>query len=95
MNAFDKLLIFYGCFKGLIVWKFNPTGVTTFRQCSKMKLRHLQSFLEQIDGFEKPKILLEQYVTPPHLAAHMLFTIQVIKTDRVCFFVMTLFLVTI
>lgn len=42
-----------------------------------MKLRHLQSFLEQIDGFEKPKILLEQYITPPHLASHMLFTIQV------------------
>lgn len=42
-----------------------------------MKLRHLQSFLEQIEGFDKPKVLLEQYVTPAHLAAHMLFTIQV------------------
>ncbi|KAF2881274.1 hypothetical protein ILUMI_24893 [Ignelater luminosus] len=41
-----------------------------------MKLRHLQELLQQIDDFEEPKILLEQYVTPPHLASHMLHTIQ-------------------
>lgn len=41
-----------------------------------MKLRHLEELLQDIDGFEKPKILLEQYVTPPHLGSHMLHTIQ-------------------
>ncbi|KAJ8921560.1 hypothetical protein NQ315_010465 [Exocentrus adspersus] len=32
--------------------------------------------LPSISGFEKPKVLLEQYVTPPHLGSHMLYTIQ-------------------
>ncbi|KAK4883212.1 hypothetical protein RN001_006531 [Aquatica leii] len=41
-----------------------------------MKLRHLQELLQQIDDFHKPKILLEQYATPSHLASHMLYTIQ-------------------
>ncbi|EWM22042.1 methyltransferase-like protein 5 [Nannochloropsis gaditana] len=37
-----------------------------------MKLRHLESFLSQVDGFEAPKWGLEQYLTPPHLAARVL-----------------------
>ncbi|KAK5650530.1 hypothetical protein RI129_001559 [Pyrocoelia pectoralis] len=41
-----------------------------------MKLRHLQELLQQIDGFDNPKVHLEQYITPPHLASHMLHTIQ-------------------
>ncbi|KAB0801984.1 hypothetical protein PPYR_04170 [Photinus pyralis] len=41
-----------------------------------MKLRHLEELLQQIDGFDNPKLLLEQYVTPSHLASHMLHTIQ-------------------
>lgn len=44
-----------------------------------MKLRCLEECLQQVRGFERPNISLEQYVTPPHLGAHMLFTIQVIK----------------
>lgn len=42
-----------------------------------MKLRHLEEILQQVDGFQKPKVLLEQYVTPSHIGAHMLFTVQV------------------
>ena len=34
-----------------------------------MKLKHLESILQQVDGFEDPQIKLEQYLTPPHLAA--------------------------
>lgn len=41
-----------------------------------MKLKHLEQQLQSMNGFEKPKILLEQYVTPVHLASHMLYTIQ-------------------
>lgn len=41
-----------------------------------MKLRHLQELLQQIDDFDKPNIALEQYITPPHLASHMLHTMQ-------------------
>lgn len=42
-----------------------------------LKLRQLEEVLEDVDGFEKPKLVLEQYVTPSHLASHMLYTIQV------------------
>eukprot|EP00163_Fabomonas_tropica_P021262 TRINITY_DN37279_c0_g1_i1.p1 TRINITY_DN37279_c0_g1~~TRINITY_DN37279_c0_g1_i1.p1 ORF type:complete len:223 (-),score=29.26 TRINITY_DN37279_c0_g1_i1:6-674(-) len=37
-----------------------------------MKLKHLQSQLEDVQPFEKAKFALEQYPTTPHLAAHML-----------------------
>ncbi|XP_069009890.1 rRNA N6-adenosine-methyltransferase METTL5 [Embiotoca jacksoni] len=41
-----------------------------------MKLKELESCLQQVDTFEEPKILLEQYPTSPHIAACMLDTIQ-------------------
>lgn len=34
----------------------------------KLKLKELESRLQQVDGFEKPKLLLEQYPTRPHIA---------------------------
>lgn len=33
-----------------------------------MKLKELESCLQQVDVFEEPKILFEQYPTRPHLA---------------------------
>ncbi|KAK7169501.1 hypothetical protein R3I93_005462 [Phoxinus phoxinus] len=42
----------------------------------KMKLKELESCLQQVDGFEEPKILLEQYPTSPHIAGCMLYTIH-------------------
>lgn len=41
-----------------------------------MKLKELESYLQQVDTFEAPKILLEQYPTSPHIAACMLYTIH-------------------
>ncbi|CAG9823176.1 unnamed protein product [Phaedon cochleariae] len=41
-----------------------------------MKLKHLEQRLQDISMFDKPKIVLEQYVTPSHLGSHMLYTIQ-------------------
>lgn len=41
-----------------------------------IKLKKLEEYLQCIDTFEKPKVLLEQYVTPSHIASHFLFTIQ-------------------
>ncbi|KAJ8938608.1 hypothetical protein NQ314_011416 [Rhamnusium bicolor] len=41
-----------------------------------LKLKHIEERLQCISEFEKPKILLEQYVTPSHLGSHMLYTIQ-------------------
>lgn len=34
----------------------------------KLRLKELESRLQQVDGFEKPKLLLEQYPTRPHIA---------------------------
>lgn len=33
-----------------------------------MKLKELESCLQQVDTFEEPKVLLEQYPTSPHIA---------------------------
>ncbi|XP_052247931.1 rRNA N6-adenosine-methyltransferase METTL5-like isoform X2 [Dreissena polymorpha] len=42
----------------------------------QLKLKELETYLEEVDGFENPKVLLEQYSTPAHLAACMLYTIH-------------------
>ena len=36
-----------------------------------MKLKQLVQLLQQVDGFEAPKIGLEQYQTSPEIAARM------------------------
>ncbi|GBN21479.1 Methyltransferase-like protein 5 [Araneus ventricosus] len=36
------------------------------------KVKKLEQILSTLDIFEKPNIALEQYPTPPHIAAHML-----------------------
>ncbi|XP_061712528.1 rRNA N6-adenosine-methyltransferase METTL5 [Cydia pomonella] len=41
-----------------------------------MKLKTLQGHLQELSGFEKPKVQLEQYETPPHIAAIALYTMQ-------------------
>jgi len=46
-----------------------------------MKRRELEQHLEDVDGFEKPKILLEQYVTKPHIASCMIHTIENVYGD--------------
>ena len=43
---------------------------------ARMKLRELETHLEDVEAFNNPKILLEQYPTRPHIAACMLHTIQ-------------------
>ncbi|GCB61759.1 rRNA N(6)-adenosine-methyltransferase METTL5 isoform X1 [Scyliorhinus torazame] len=45
------------------------------------KLKELESLLQQVDVFEQPKLLLEQYPTSPHIAAHMLYTIHTTFND--------------
>lgn len=46
-----------------------------------IKLKTLEQHLQQASTFDKPKIHLEQYATTPHLAAHMLYTIQACYDD--------------
>ncbi|KOB69332.1 Methyltransferase [Operophtera brumata] len=43
---------------------------------ANMKMKTLQGHLQQLSGFSNPKIELEQYETPPHIAAIALYTIQ-------------------
>lgn len=42
----------------------------------KLSIKHLESFLQDIDGFDAPKLELEQYATPPHIAALVLNAID-------------------
>ncbi|XP_072903370.1 rRNA N(6)-adenosine-methyltransferase METTL5 isoform X2 [Hemitrygon akajei] len=46
-----------------------------------MKLKELESLLQQVEGFDRPKLLLEQYPTSPHIAARMLYTIHTTFDD--------------
>lgn len=41
-----------------------------------IKLKKLEEYLQSVDGFDEPKISLEQYITPSHIASVMLYTIQ-------------------
>ncbi|XP_076397310.1 rRNA N(6)-adenosine-methyltransferase METTL5 isoform X2 [Megachile rotundata] len=43
---------------------------------ANISLRKLEEYLQQVDGFEKPKILLEQYSTSAHIASCMLYCAQ-------------------
>jgi len=47
----------------------------------QMKLKELESWLEDVDVFEQPKIKLEQYPTTPHIAACMLHTMAATFDD--------------
>ena len=38
------------------------------RRMAKLKLKQLQSHLQDVDTFNEPKVLLEQYPTTPHIA---------------------------
>jgi putative methylase len=38
-----------------------------------MKLKHLEMTLQRLDGFTRPRAALEQYQTPPPLAARLLY----------------------
>jgi len=43
---------------------------------AKIKLKKLTEHLQSVEGFDHPKLSLEQYETPAHIACMMLFTIQ-------------------
>lgn len=42
----------------------------------RLSLKQLECRLQDIDDFERPKIELEQYATPPHIAATLINTID-------------------
>lgn len=41
-----------------------------------MTLKHLESYIQTLGDFDEPKLELEQYATPPHIAALMLNVIN-------------------
>ncbi|KAG5684669.1 hypothetical protein PVAND_013887 [Polypedilum vanderplanki] len=71
--------------------QFNQAARATFQQAQStssgffiltdsnfatIKLKKLEEYLQCVDSFENPKILLEQYITPSHISSHFLYTIQ-------------------
>ena len=38
----------------------------------KLKIKNIESYLQGVDSFQKPNIELEQYQTPPRIAAEIL-----------------------
>lgn len=46
-----------------------------------IKLKKLEEYLQCLDDFEKPKVVLEQYPTPPHIASQILYSIQTVHDD--------------
>jgi len=49
-----------------------------------MKLKELQSLLQDVETFNAPKVELEQYPTSVELAASMLYTIDTVYRDLEC-----------
>ncbi|EDV97954.1 rRNA N6-adenosine-methyltransferase METTL5 [Drosophila grimshawi] len=48
---------------------------------ARLKMKKLEEYLQCVDHFEQPKILLEQYPTPPHIAACMTHHMQAQHDD--------------
>ena len=46
-----------------------------------MKVKHLESILQGVEQFRDPKVDLEQYPTPPHLAAHIALHLKEFLTE--------------
>lgn len=46
-----------------------------------MKLRVLEEWLQGLEGFDKPKLTLEQYATPSHIASCMTHSMQVLLLE--------------
>uniref|UniRef100_A0A1A9VWC4 Methyltransferase-like protein 5 n=1 Tax=Glossina austeni TaxID=7395 RepID=A0A1A9VWC4_GLOAU len=42
----------------------------------RLKMKNLEECLQGLDGFENPKVQLEQYCTPAHIASCVLYNIQ-------------------
>lgn len=56
---------------------FQCLWVTSYCNTFTMvRLKELESWLQELQGFDTPKVTLEQYQTPPHIAAHIAHTIE-------------------
>lgn len=53
----------------------------TNKRLTKLSIKNLESYLQDLEDFEEPKIDLEQYGTPPHIGALMLYTIEQTYND--------------
>ncbi|KNZ44995.1 hypothetical protein VP01_85g10 [Puccinia sorghi] len=51
------------------------------KKAGTIRLKDLEAELQPLDGFDVPKIDLEQYVTSAHLASHMIFTAETTYAD--------------
>ena len=47
------------------------------KEKGRFKIKHLISHLSSVEQFPSPKIELEQYMTPPDIAAHLFSILDV------------------
>lgn len=52
-----------------------------FTKHKRLSIKQLESCLQDLDDFDSPRVELEQYATPPHIAALMLNTIDLTYND--------------
>jgi len=45
----------------------------------KLKVKNIEMALQDVEIFEKPKVELEQYHTPPRTAAEILYKIETVR----------------
>lgn len=43
---------------------------------ARLRLLELETYLRELEQFDTPKVRLEQYSTPPHIGAHILYAAQ-------------------
>lgn len=53
----------------------------SYNKRKQLTIKQLESHLQDLYDFDKPKVDLEQYATPPHIAALMLNTIECAYND--------------
>jgi predicted RNA methylase len=51
-------------------------AIVTMPGAKKLSIKQLESYLQDLDDFQSPKVELEQYATPPHIAALLLNAID-------------------
>jgi hypothetical protein len=67
---FNNFYDFFLIFQHIKSEKSNENVVN--RNSGRMKPKHLESRLQQLRGFDRPRLELEQYATPPELAVAIL-----------------------
>uniref|UniRef100_A0A182FB22 Methyltransferase-like protein 5 n=2 Tax=Anopheles albimanus TaxID=7167 RepID=A0A182FB22_ANOAL len=61
---------------GTIYSKRGCLRIVGRRRMACIKLKTLEEYLQGVEDFDSPKVSLEQYITPPHIASQVLYAVQ-------------------